>query len=271
MDSFYQYMNQEIPIYIVISANAVIILCMVSVYLFLTNTKRMMQKGYKEEYIVFEKRTLKNDMIGAGILLFVIQAVCAILLRLLEGTLTAMYYFEYVLMTSMIGPLCYQYYRSRKNFIQYKKLAIKTKSDVIIDFNYSVLHVLFNLPMEIVSSLFVVAYNACRLHFSPMVFLYLAVMWSKYLGLKRSKNLTRPLFRDFYLQVGKSFILLHIILIMLLVMFTSRYMEVPEWSDYLIISILGFVLLVKLIFYVIRYSRFKQNIDNAVGELDKSK
>lgn len=230
------------------------------VTLFTINRKRLEKRGYKSEYIDFIRRDTKKRNIGIALIMPVLGGIAALIVWAITGEVNGFQNLIYIVLLWMLFIIPFPILDMRKSQKEYKELAIRTHSEVVVDFNYKVLHIIFNPLAEAIASVLVIAYFIIFIEPFHVVFIHIFILWALYATARYSKYLTEPQLKDGYL-----YLYIFIMINQALIVFHT-FREVIGRSDCQVcLSDLGMVsgitlaslLLLKLVYYIFSFPRFK--------------
>ena len=262
MKEFFDMYKELIFVFIIYNA-AIILGGWIFVGL-LQKRSRLRKKGYSEEYIDLSKKI--SDEVGPKVvsLLILSQILVGVIVYLIFGEITKELYTKYIIFISVLIAMPIGALFSNIKSDKYKELAIKTKSDIIIDFNYRILGLLFNRNVEIPVFIIALAYSALHLDFSftGCVLIYLLLPWFFSIVVRRTKNLNKPVFQEQYSLVGKLNIIYQAALVFLMVIGSIEHFEEFSWYNYLFFAAAECALIFKVVLYTLNYSKLKGQLKN---------
>lgn len=233
---------------------------LILVTLFTISRKRLEKRGYKPEYIEFIRRDTKKRNTGIALLMPVLGGIAALIVWAITGEVNGFQNLIYIVLLWMLLVIPFPVLDMRKSQKEYKELAIRTNSEVVVDFNYKVLHIIFNPPVEAIASVMVITYFIIFIEPFHVVFIHIFILWALYATARYSKYLTEPQLKDGYL-----YLYIFIMINQALIVFHT-FREVIGRSDckiclsdqgLLIGTILASLLFLKLIYYIFSFPRFK--------------
>ncbi|MFC1725314.1 hypothetical protein ACFL4T_06780 [candidate division KSB1 bacterium] len=228
----------------------------------LQKRSRLKKKGYSDEYIDLSKNI--SDEVGPKVvsLLILSQILVGVVIYLIFGEITRELYTKYIIFISVLIAMPFGALFSNIKSDKFKELAFKTKSDIIIDFNYRNLNLLFNKTVEIPVFLIALAYAVLHLDFSVAgaVLIYLLLPWFFSIAVRRTKNLNKPVFQNTYLLVGKLNVIYQSVLVFLIVIGSIKHFEGFLWYNYVFFFAAECVLIFKVIFYASNYPKLKKEL-----------
>lgn len=221
------------------------------------------KKGYSDEYIKLTKKITAQTVPRIFAVLILSQILFGIVVYFIAGEINKDLYQQYVIIGSFLITLPFAIYYNRIKSIEYKKLAIETRSEIIVDFNYRTLNLIFNKYIEIPVLLMVLTFAVIHLdiHFAGLILIYVLLPWFFAGILRDSKNLNIAVFKNTYLVIAKLNIIYQGLLIFLLAVGTYRNIDEFEWYNYLFFGLICAVLAVKVVFYVLKYPKLKRQVE----------
>ena len=265
-------LNNKSVLIMFVAVNVGIVLLM-SIIIRLTNKKEMLKgKGFSDEYIDYYKRT--TDKFGSRIFFVMVLAQIAggIIVYLIKGEVTPSMYGNLVWPIAFFLTIPFGFFFWKEIYSDYKDLVKKTESEVIVDFNYKVLNLIFNKVIEIPVSLLVIVYTLFNLKFddSGMIFVYVALLWFFYLVLRVGKNYNRPAFKDAYTNIAKFSIVYQGILVFLIITNSLKSTESYSGFNYTLFGVIIAILISKIIYYFSNYSKLKIQLEELTQEISKT-
>jgi hypothetical protein len=169
-------------------------------YYVYTNESRLKRSGHNESYIAFFKKDYKKRCAGIAIVLPVLLLTAYSIFWLISGHPSGYDQLIYIFLIFIALVIPFPIMDFKKSKKEYKKLALETGSEVIIDMKYKVLHRFFN---PIIEGTFTLLFTCYFLIVKPeipgLVFLHLLLPWFLYLTARNSKYLTRPIIKEGYM------------------------------------------------------------------------
>jgi hypothetical protein len=142
---------------------------------------------------------------------------------------------------------------------KYKELAVKTKTDVVVDLKFRTLHRIFKPSLEVVTGILYAAYFAFFISPLHLGVLHLILLWCLYLAARSGKHLTRPGMKDAYLLIFLFLMLNHLLMGFHLV---RRLIGKGPFNLYMYILgiILAVLLLLKVVYYLVNFPGFRKQL-----------
>lgn len=182
----------------------------------LTNKSRLLQKGYKTEYIDYTRKDVFKRNIGIAFGMPLLGGIAAVIIWFFVDDINEFQNMIYVALLWIVLVIPFPILDIRNTNKKYKELAVKTDSDIFIDFNFSILHLIFKPILELVTSILVIIYFISFLEPFHIVFIHLLILWALYSVGRFSKFLVGPQIRDGYLylclflMLNHGFIIFHL-------------------------------------------------------------
>jgi hypothetical protein len=168
-------------------------------YYIYTNEKRLLNNGYSKEYILFLKNDHKKRNLGIGIGIPVLLLTAFSIYWILFGFPDTFNHLIFIFLILCLLILPFPIMDIRESKKAYKKLALDTNSEIIIDIKFRVLHKFFNPAFEVFFLIIFTIYFIVSSHTIPAFFLiHILLPWLVYLGARNSKYQTKPLIKDGY-------------------------------------------------------------------------
>lgn len=227
---------------------------------------RLRREGLQDEYIEFYKK-IQTKVLNLFIFPFLI---IQLVLLVIEGLFFPDFSSMDILVSVFIGgfilylPIGLIFYGRHRNKYKdvYREIAVKTGSEIVIDFKYKALRMFFNPVIEIPASILLIIYIILHYEFRPaiMLSLYIFVPWFNYFNSKTIKNLNKILFKREYTIVYYGVMAYHIILILLLFLYTFDSNFILTTYDYVFFTVLVVLQTLKVIYYLSNYPKFRKEI-----------
>jgi len=212
--------------------------------------------GYEGKYTIIKKKAQAKLMLRLGTVLPIITLAYVFLLRWIpremKGIVFTALYILWLFPLLIIG-------QKESNKIN-KEMVMETHSEVVIDLNFKILHLMFKPWLEIAAALLCAIYNTLYLGHSVSVYMALSVLWFAYFLVRLSKNRNLSSFHSFYRRVFLVFILYQILLLGHFIHATIGALKSPREIGFIFALLLCIGLLVKLGYYLSNYPRFKRAI-----------
>lgn len=227
--------------------------------IFSINLKRLEKRGYKTEYIEFIRKDTKKRNIGIAILMPILGGLSALTVWLFTGDLNNFNNLIYVSLLWIILIIPFPILDVRKTQKSYRDLAIKTNSEILFDFNYKILHLIFRPYLEFLSAVLVIIYFILFIEPFHLVFLHIFILWSLYSVGRYSKYLTAPQLKDGYIylyvfiMINQALIIFHLFREVIL---RSGCEECITELGFFLGIIIGGLLFLKFIHYIFSFPKF---------------
>ncbi|MFC2083550.1 hypothetical protein ACFLS9_00690 [Bacteroidota bacterium] len=237
--------------------------------LYQTNRKILERKGYKEDYIEYIRNSNIKRNLGIGIVVPIIGIIAAVIIWLIFGDLDNPDHKLYIFVLWILLIIPFPIIESRSGNKELKDLAIKTSTDIVVDFKYTIIHLVFNPKLEFVSSLIYVIYFVAYVEIFHISFIHILLLWFLYSAVRFIKNLTLPALRDTYKYNFVFMVLNHLLLIYYILREVFTRFSCPECvgSIQFIIGIsIETALIIKLIYYTLNYSKFSLRLKKMSSE-----
>lgn len=228
-------------------------------YRYQTDTSLLKKKGYNEEYRTFLKNDSKTRIIGIAIAVPLLELLAGLVVKLITGELSTAKHLGYAALLFVLFVLPFPILDMKRTGKKYRELAIKTKSEIMVDFNYRTLHLVFKPALELIALVLYILYFVVFIDIVHPAMLHLAILWFLYYSGRMSKNLTGTGIRDAYLYLFVFMVANHLLVIFHLVREIVKHCCLP-WHGFLFGIVLTAFLLIKLGLYLIRFPRFKKEI-----------
>jgi hypothetical protein len=223
------------------------------------NSKTLRQKGFNSEYIKLLQKQ-QRQFTAAWIALFIaFQVLAWFIVKEFAEMITREIYIKYILNISILASLPIGFYFFARFSREARELAIKTGSNIVIDFKFKVLHSMFRLPLEILASLLILYCAIFPLKEVTILYLYAALPWFYYIGLRISKNQNRPLFRFKYQEIGKWSIIISLLTVFLLFVEVQAHLEKMILFDRILCITTMTVVGAKAFYYIKQYRSLKKS------------
>lgn len=239
---------------------------MISFYLFY-NRKKLKSEGFSEEYILFIRKIETKAAVIVWTSLMVIQAATYFIVAGFVEKITFKIFIKAIFLLAITLTIIVRFLIDKYIYKEQKKLAISTGSEIVVDFNYKILHMIFKPMLELISTVFVAAFTFLSLRDIPniddnyIIYFYLVFIWYFYISMKSAKNMIMPQFESTYRMNARLLFLFHSILIMLVVVNSLEGMEEGRFdlADYLFFAAVTVFLVTKLILYIKGYKSLNKS------------
>lgn len=230
-------------------------------YLLYTNESRLKQNGHTESYISFLKKDYKKRCTGIALAFPILLLTAYSIFWLISGHPTEDHQLIYIFLIFLALVIPFPVLDIKKSKKEYKKLALETGSEIIIDLKYKVLHRLFNPFIEVIFTLLFVGYFITVKPDMPgLVFVHLLLPWMLYFLARNSKYMTRPLMKEGYFLLF-IFIMINFLVVLYYIYRYSIHCSTCLINEIHAFSLMIFILLViKIVYFSITFFRSKKNI-----------
>lgn len=168
-------------------------------YIFFTNKKRLLKNGYSPEYIAFLQKDYKIRLVGIAIAVPLLLLTAYSIYWILFGYPDAYNHLIYIFLIFLLLVLPFPIIDMRKSKQAYKKLALETNSEIMIDMKFKILNKFFNPILELVFLFFFLSYYFISSQVIPVFsFIHLLLPWLVYVTARNSKYQTKPSMKDGY-------------------------------------------------------------------------
>lgn len=262
-------LTNKIVLIMFVAVNAGIVLFMSLITRFTHKKDRLKEKGYSEEYIRFYNKT--SEKFGGRIFFILILAQIAawIIVYFIEGEVTPRMYGNLVWPIAFFLTIPFAIIFWKQIYSEYKMLVKETESEIIIDFNFRILKLIFNKILEIPVSLLVIIYTLFNIEFgnSGIIYVYVMLLWFFYMVLRLGKNYNKPAFKDTYLNVAKFSIVYQGILIFIVIANSLKNADTYSGFNYTLFGVIVAILVSKAVYYTSNYSKLKKTLDKLTEEI----
>ena len=182
-----------------INSNIVLLLSLLLIYIYFTNTSLLKKRGFTDEFIKFKKKDYTRRLIGIMIAVPVLEMIAGLITYFIFGELTHANHLLIAFMIFLVLVIPFPIMDSIKTAKKHNELMINTQSSVVVDIKYKIFHYIFNLYMEILATILVVGYYIYFIEFvSPLITIHLALIWLMYILIRRAKKMNKPLLKESY-------------------------------------------------------------------------
>ncbi len=247
-------------VYLLLGLTGFLWICLLIVTLYQTNTSILRKKGYDEEYIAFLKEDSKERNLGIAVAVPLILVFSGFVVWLIFGELSSM---KHLFLLVVIWFLCiipFPILDAKKTKHKLKELAMKTKSDIVVDLNYAILHLVFRPSWELAAALLYILYFALFFRWFHPAVVHFVLLWIFYATARSGKYLIKPSLRDSYLYNFFFMVINHILLIFQAIWHMVLRQALMGWQHYVFGVLLIVILLGKLIYYLSNFPRFKRKL-----------
>jgi hypothetical protein len=168
-------------------------------YLILTNRASLKRKGHSEKYIAYLRRSHTIRILLISVLLPLLILLSAWIIGRVTGPLNEEVQMAYIVIVLVLLVIPFKFIDERVNQRRIRELALVTKEKVAVDFNYRVLHRIYNPVWELVLGPAAFLYGFFYLRIEQwIIYLFLLFPWFMYLNLRGTRYQTRPYLKDNY-------------------------------------------------------------------------
>ena len=225
-------------------------------YLYYTANKRLKENGYPTAYIEFLKQDYLKRSIGIAIAIPLLLLSAYSIYWLIYGIPESYNDLFLIFILFLVLVLPFPIMDLRKSRKEYKKLAIETQSEIIVDLKHKVLHQIFNPLFEsIFLILFLIYFFTTNSIIPPMVFIHLVIPWLVYFSARNSRFLTRPLMKDGYFLLLAVISLNYLIVLFYLYRYGVNCIECADTTYIIATSALMIILMLKILYSVYHFLR----------------
>jgi hypothetical protein len=234
------------------------------VYLYQSSRSILKKKGYNEEYIGFIRKDSLQRFLGITIVVPLLELFAALIVRLIVGELRTEKHLAYVMLVFFLCVIPFPVMDAKHTRKKYKELAIKTKSEVLVDLNFQTLHLVFKPAIEIIAGIFYLLYFIVFLQPFHPAMIHLAILWLLYSSVRFARHWVRPLLKDGYLFTFVFLVVNHLLLLYhlareILVANQPGHPHMDSLANFLG-GMLATFLAAKLVYYLANFPRFKREI-----------
>lgn len=228
----------------------------------LTNKKLFLKRGYPEAYADFLQKDNLIRLISIAIAFPIIELIAAFMVKWLIGANSFDQQITWITLITLaiLVPIIISDHIITKQKLQ--KLAKSTKPEIVIDFKFKTIKLVFNPTWEIVTGILFLVYGLLVLKPFWIAYIHLIIPWFLYLTARRQSYATKPMARDSYHWIF-VFMMLNYALILYYQTrcFIECYTELQPlkiWIGYIITALL----VLKFLVYALNYPRFKEQLVN---------
>jgi len=223
------------------------------------NKTRLKKRGYKNEYIEFIRKDTKKRNISIAVFMPLLGLLAAFIVWFITGEVEGIQNLIYIALLWILLVIPFPLIDAIKTQKEYKDLALRTKSEVVFDFNHRILHLVFKPVIELTAAVLVVAYFILFIEPFHVVFVHLLILWALYAAGRYSKFLSAPQLRDGYIylyifiMINQALIIFHIFSE---IVTRSRCEECMSETGLLAGIIVGSLLFLKFMYYIFLFPKF---------------
>jgi hypothetical protein len=221
------------------------------------------KRGYNEAYIKLSKRINIKRNIGIALIVPALGALAAFVVWLVFGSLSEPKHLLYAYTLWFLLIIPFPILEMKKGGKEFKELAVKSNTDIVIDFKYRILHLVFIPSVEIIFAFIYIVYFIVFIEVFHVAFIHILILWFLYGTARFSKNLTRPNIRDSYIFNYIFMVLNQLILIFHVIReaFMRYGCDDCIWdADFVLGIVLGAALICKLIYSFFKFPEFNSRL-----------
>jgi hypothetical protein len=223
-------------------------------YIIYTNKKRLINNRYSDEYISFLRKDYRKRSLGIAIALPILLLSAYSIYWLFFGIPNSFDNLIYIFLIFLILVLPFPVMDIRKSKKEYKKLALETNAEIIIDLKFKVLHSFFSPFLEMIFLALFVSYYLISPNTIPViVFIHLLIPWLIYLSARNSKFLTKPLMKDGYLFLFVVITVNYLIVIFYIYRYGIKCLECSGNVNKTFSMVVLIVLLLKILYSLFNF------------------
>jgi len=237
--------------------------------LYQVNRRVLEKKGYNEDFIEYIRKTNIKRNMGMAIVMPILGIFAALVIWAIFGNLSESNHLIYVYILWFLLIIPFPILEMKKGSRELKELAIKTNSNIVIDFKYKTLHLIFVPGLEAIFAVIYIVYFVIFIEVFHVAFIHILILWFLYCAARFSKNLTLPSFKETYIFNFIFMAFNHMILILhVLREAVTRFgCEDCRWGIGLILGIsLGAALICKLAYYLVKLPEFKLRLKDRTAQ-----
>ena len=256
-------MKTIILISAIVFANSVVILsAFISEYL--SKKKETLKESGLSENDIELLQDIRKMELPEIFIFFAAQLFCGILVYLVLGGFSLVIYIKYILIPACIIHSLFHFLFIKKENIRLKEHAVKTNSDIIIDFNLKFLKSIHKFYLELFFHLIIILYAVLVMNNSYGVLLIISFFWIHYFYIRRKINRTYYFFRTNYLVYGGVYLFLQFLMIFLIIAGTFKVRSALSAVELVFYFVLLVGLVVKLVYTGFKFSELykKLNLDD---------
>ena len=249
---------KEISWNVIILINSMIAVAAVFGYYITHHRKRLRKRGFNSEYINLLQKQQRQFTAGWILLFIVLQVLAWFIVKEFSEIISQEIYIKYILNMSILASLPVGFYFFTRFSREARELAKQTGSNIVIDFKFKILHSMFRLHLEIFASLLILYCAIFPLKDVTILYLYAALPWFYYIGLRISKNQNRPLFQYKYQEIGKWSIIISLLTVILLFVEIQAHLEKMILFDRILCITTIAVVGAKAFYYIKQYRSLRK-------------
>jgi hypothetical protein len=261
-------MNETVSFTSVLILNLAVSLEFILVFYLLHSRRRLKSQGFNEEYIKFIRKMEGRATLISWFSLLILQVVSFLIVSLFIEKITFKLYIKAIFLLAISLTVIIRFFLDKYIYKRQKELAIRTGSEIVVDFNYKILHKIFRPLLEIIATVIVLAFTLTSLRNLPhgddnfIIYFYLVFIWYFYISLKSAKNMIIPQFESVYRLKARFMFLFNAILILLVFSNSMEAVEAGKFAlmDYIFLTVVIALLVAKLAVYIKGYRSLKKSL-----------
>jgi hypothetical protein len=261
-------MSETVSLISVLLWNLGVSLIFVLVFNLFYNRQKLKSQGFNDEYIKFIRQMEGRAALTAWFSLLILQVAAFLIVSHFIEKITFKLYIKAIFLLAITLAVIIRFYFDKYIYKRQKELAIRTGSEIVVDFNYKILHMIFKPLLEVIATIIVLAFTLTSLQNIPhgddnfIIYFYLVFIWYFYISLKSAKNMIMPQFKSIYRLNAKFLFLFNMILIMLVFSNAMGAVEAGKFTlmDYIFFAVVIVALVAKLAVYVKGYRSLKKSL-----------
>ena len=256
------FLNNKDLIFSYLTVNSVLLIAMAVGTVVYISPARLRSRGYSDEYIEFTRKVYIESILVLGLIFLFSQLILGIIVKLNDPEFTSYLERKEILFCSlMLSAVCGIFY-GRKFNAGYRELAKKTNTPIVIDFNYRMLKLMFNINLEIPASVLTVSFILYHfdIRHTALIFIYILFPWLFYLSLRRGRNLNKVIITDQYIQIAGLSIFYQVMLVLMLPALSLSGIYEFGLFNYAALAIVVVFIIAKLVYYWINYPKLKKEL-----------
>lgn len=201
-----------------INSNIVLLLSLILIYIYFTNTSLLKKRGFTDEFIKFKKKDYTKRLLGIMIAVPVLELIAGLITYFIFGELVNANHLLIAFIIFLVMVIPFPIIDSIKTAKKHEDLMVQTQSSIAVDVKHKIFHLIFNPYLEILATVIVLAYYIYFMEFvSPLITIHLTLIWLMYILIRRAKNMNKPLIRESYyytfliLGINHLLVIFHIV------------------------------------------------------------
>jgi len=228
----------------------------------LTNKKLLLKRGYPESYAEFLQKDNLTRLISIAIAFPVIELIAAFMVKWLIGANSLDQQITWITLITLVilVPIIISDHIITKQKL--KKLAKSTKPEIVIDFKYKTIKLVFNPTWEIVIGILFLVYGLLVIKPFWIAYIHLIIPWFLYLTAKGQSYATKPMVRDSYQWIFIFMMLNYALIIYYQIRCFIQCYSTLQSVELLTGYIITILLILKFTKYALNFQKFKQQLVN---------